>query len=139
MAGRRYIILPKTQYVMNAVASSTTDMIVAKAVPSADWVTGVVLVRMYAKGTFNSATPVIDVRIGSSSIPEDEPQTFFASVSGAHTIVSVGSSFVPPTLFVSQMAGPFGGQTSVTLRWNQGITAGSCDFTIGIELIGRDA
>lgn len=132
-------IVGRTQYTTSTgAANSVTEIVLAKYVDTLAFVSGVLIVRYYAKGTFTSNVSA-KVVVQNVSYAEDEPQTVFAETS-TETIITIDSTTSTSTLLTADLEKPIARHVRVLLRFTQPATAmGAVDLTIGVDLVGRDA
>jgi hypothetical protein len=122
-------IIPKTQYTFDA--GTVRDIVLAKYVNTASWVSGVLVVRVHtAPGS--SADPKVVVQ--NASYTEEEPNTiFYTATNETSQTVAAGD-----LLLVKQLNTPIGDRVRVILKTPSAGGTG-VTFTISAELIGRDA
>ncbi len=131
-------ILPRTDYNLTGTASSEQEIVLAKYVDTLSIVSGVLIVRLYSKGTFTSGVTV-EVVTQNVSYAEDEPQTVFAETTN-ETTVSFTSATTAPTLLTAALATPIARHIRVLLRITEPATSpGPAAFAIGVDVLGRDA
>lgn len=80
------------------------------------------------------------VVVQNVSYADDEPQTVFADTTPANeSIVTIDSSTNAPLLLPAALKTPIARHVRVLLRFTEPATPVAATFTIGVDLLGRDA
>src|SRR5262249_31703549 len=139
MAFYHHLVLPKTQFTMNVPVGTTQINVLNRGIDSRAWVSAALVVRIYADSPIWSGYRTCTIYCSPSSIPADEPNTFFQEVGFLQaTYYFSATSGLTPSLHHAAFMTPIAPQTCVVMQWVQSI-ATPAGFTIGVEVIGRDA
>lgn len=128
-------IVDKSEFVFNNnTAGGNTTVNLAQNVDSSQWVSAVLVTRIFSAPTFAGTLNVV---VDNSFIAEDDPGTLFA---GGNVITS--SNFTTGTaaltLDVKQFGTPIGPQLRVYLSYGTA-ALGAGKVTLGVMLVGRPA
>jgi hypothetical protein len=132
-------IIPKTLFGFDGRSNSQQDITLALSVPTAEWVSAVLLVRLHFKlnwsGTASAAVVLQDIQI-----PPEDPSVFFQTGSPDRQTLSIPNGATAGTLVWTAFSNSPGSNLRVVLRWLQGATAASGvqNIAIGVDLVGRD-
>ncbi len=137
--GACWNILPRTDYTLTGAANTVYEIVLAKYVDTLAFVSGVLICRLYSKGTFTTGVTV-DIVVQNVSFAEDEPQTIFAETTNETTVSITSTTPTAPSLLTAAIETPIARHVRVLLRMTQPVTApGPVTFAIGVDLVGRDA
>ncbi len=132
-------VIAKTDFSFDGRASgSIQSVVLAAGISTINWVSGVLVARLHAKGTF-SATALADILVENISIVPEEPQTIFADTVSPLATVSYAAGTTAPNLGVVPFVGAIGPMVRVRLVFDQKATAAAAaqTFSISVDLIGR--
>jgi hypothetical protein len=133
--GGTYTILPRTTITLNLVSSATTDIVLAKYVDTTMWVSGNVLVRVFARTL--AANQFFDVVLLDTSCAEEDPAIDFTGDTLANARVSSTLPTSVPGLVKGAISGSPAPTSRVILRVTQSSSGGSMSVTMGVDLTGR--
>jgi hypothetical protein len=118
-------------------AGALSEVIIARYVPTALWVSGAVEVLLHyisaADGTFT-------VRVYNTYRSPDEPNTDFVVETSPIGVVSIaGGGAGPAPYYINPLTAPIGSMLRVALRYTEDAGAGDRIITLSVNLIGRPA
>lgn len=130
-------VVPEIDISFDGRADTTQTIPLLTRIPSADWKSGVLSVRLHARGTW-SATVTASIIVRNVVYTPDDPSTAFSG-SDIATISLTNSSTVGAVLTEALDDAPIGPMVSVVLSWAQGGTAASAAQTasISVDIVGR--
>jgi len=139
--GGAYIVevCPRTEFSFGYNATTpATFAPLAQAIPSYDWTSGLLIVRVHAV-TWVAGTLAVEVR--NVSITPDDPSVVFGSGAGSSppAVLTAATYTLAPTAGTARfdaLGAPLGPMLEVGLRAT-GTTAGTMRITLSIDLIGR--
>lgn len=133
MAGRIVQIVPKTAYSISSGAGTVTLDIGPRVIPAQDWCSGVLLVNL-----FSVAGPSNTIRVNllNAYIGPEDPSVRFTSVGSLATVTFTGLTGAPVALS-QNFTGAIGGMVAARIVVTGG-TSGIMDFTIAVEVEGRE-
>lgn len=130
------VVQPRLRFTLNAAPSTTQDIDIDRAVDCADWVSGVLIVRLLGKPSWPTGASV-SVLLRRTSTAIDAPSTLF--LGGNIAVTTVLSTATAPRLFVAAFEPPIASAVHVSIRVSQPAATGAVGAELGIELIGRTA
>ena len=137
MSGRIVTICGKRDYSLQAPTSAAPTIEIERYIPTSDWVSGALLVRLHAKGTWATNTTV-DVIAQNISPSLEEAGTIFSA--GTVSSIQIVASDNAPKLFIAALSAPISSHLRLYLKYTQdNVATTASTFTISIELVGRDA
>jgi hypothetical protein len=130
-------ILRKSSYGWDGRTDGQSIITVAAGIPSADWVSGCMTVRLFEKNTW-SATAAIFIHLQPCMFAPEEPDIVFAAGNDVAAF-SLSNSDTAPCMKVASFTPPFGPYLWVRMRFSQGGTEAGAEqtVTLGMELVGR--
>ena len=134
-------IIGKTDFSFDARASgSTQDIPLAVGVDSSAWVSGVLCVRIHARGTW-TGTSVLTVLVENIMLVPEEPDVIFAGSQVATSGTINGSTpTTVPGLIVAAFSTPIGPMLRVKLTYSCTVAQSAANtISLGIDLVGRPA
>jgi hypothetical protein len=133
----RIRLFQKTSWTLNGVASGTQDLCIVKYVPSTQFVSGSLVVRVHAVTL--TGTQVFRVAVQPASRCDEEPSTEFFTATGETVTTDIATGFVTPGLIVRLLTTPIADGMRVVLRAVQAATPSAMSITASADLIGRTA
>ncbi|MFO0616874.1 MAG: hypothetical protein U0414_30040 [Polyangiaceae bacterium] len=130
-------IIDKNEFVFGS--AGTVDINLAQSVDSSQWVTAVLVTRIFITPTF---TGTLNVYTCNSFLAEDDPATLFGpavpTTTYVHKSANITNATAAATLDVVAATGPapIGPQLRVFLECT---TTGAGKVTLGVTLVGRPA
>jgi hypothetical protein len=131
-------VIDRTDYSFDGRATGSLQSItLAAGIPTVSWVSGVLVARLHAKGTF-SATATARIVVENISLVPEEPQVIYTDGIALAT-VNYLTGTTAPNLQVVAFSGAIGHMVQVRLTFDQGATAAAAAQTLSVsaDLIGR--
>ncbi len=130
------ISVPKFTLTMDGRASTTQSIPLTAPASTANWVSGVISVRLHEKSwTTGTATPSIVVQ-NVVQTPDDPSVIYAADL----TSVQIAVADAAPKLYTTSLSTPIGPMLRLLLKWDQGATATTAlTFAISIDVVGRNS
>ena len=130
MAGTLLDLFPKQRFDFD---NGSSEVVVAKAVPVLDWMSGRLLVRVHAEGMGGTSTIRVKCFI-TAPTAMDPAQDFVASSALAEVLLD---RFVAaPDLLADTLSGNPGGYLRIVVTGNQ--TTGTCNATLSAALAMKE-
>ncbi len=128
-------IIPKTDFLLDP-RSTQQAIPLAVGVDSSQWVSGALVVRIHARGTWNGSTATVAVE-NIMLVPEEPDVVFASTATAVATTTDLGVAAVGSLLVVA-FTGAIGPMLSVRLLTSGAATAQN-SIAIGVDLVGRPA
>lgn len=130
-------VVPEIDVVFDGRADSTQSIPLRTRIPTTDWRSGVLSVRLHAKSTWASSAVTAAIIVRNVVYTPDDPSTAFSGSDIATVTLSNGSTVGSVTTDAMDDA-PIGPMVSVYLVLTQGATATAQQtLSISVDLVGR--
>ncbi len=141
MAETQFSLATRRQYTFPQIgASAFVEVPLPDLLPVVPWRSGTLLVRIYSK-TMAAPASAFFVRLYAVMAGADDPRNILLGPLVAEVPLAPGTT-TTPELFVQDVLAlgiPMPALLRGVLRFQTGGMAGSCDLTLAIDLVLRDA
>lgn len=131
-------IVPKTDYTLTPVGTTTASTIIARHVNVVPYRELVLVARVHSK----SATAVVQtlsVTVVNTAPSDDDPSTDFASTTALAQIdFGMGSTYSAPQVNFASVTAPWGPFVRIILNYRQATQNSTFTGSVSVDLVGRE-